>query len=178
MSAGHLRTIFKTSPLPHCIHNYDFDCLWPHPPRSNVKRNNGNADEEIYLLSAAAKVVHDKQIANTSGYKVVLLRLQQQYALTSYVANLLCTWTLYREWCCGCLDKVYKMKSVPRLRYCELPSILLASCDIKMSLCLFIRIYAFKSYNRDKYSRKRTSLGLHSFTCLISWNLVISVPAS
>lgn len=52
-----------------------------------MKRNNSNADEEIYLSSAAAKVVHDKQIANTLGYKVVLLWLQQQYALTSYITN-------------------------------------------------------------------------------------------
>lgn len=53
-----------------------------------MKRNNSNADEEIYLSSAAAKVVHDKQIANTLGYKVVLLRLQHQYAPTSYITNI------------------------------------------------------------------------------------------
>ena len=53
-----------------------------------MKRNNSNVDEEIYMSSAAAKVVHDKQIANTLGYKVVLLRLQQQYALTSYITNI------------------------------------------------------------------------------------------
>lgn len=53
-----------------------------------MKRNNSNADEEIYLSSAAAKVVHDKQIANTLGYKVLLLRLQQQYSLTSYMRNI------------------------------------------------------------------------------------------
>lgn len=41
-------------------------------------------DEEIYLLSAVATVVHDKQIANTLGYKVP----QQLYSPMSFVASI------------------------------------------------------------------------------------------
>lgn len=114
MNAGHLGTIFKMAPELLCIHNYDFDCLWPHPPRSNVKQNNSNVDEEIYLSSAGAKVVHDKQRANTLGCKVLLPRLQLQCFLTSYIKR------DYRGWSSGCFDRRFVAFI---LRYSEFPSV-------------------------------------------------------
>lgn len=107
MNAGHLGTIFKMSSSLHCIHNYDFDCLWPHPPRSNVKRNNSGADGEIYSSSAVAEVVHDKQIVNTSGYKILLLRR----SLTFYTQR---HWTKETQ----CLQAWKQLTHTDRRNYC------------------------------------------------------------
>lgn len=70
-----------------------------------MKRNNSNEDEEIYSSSAVAEVVHDKEIANTLGYNMLLPGLHNNAQLQT-LNFVYIIYKLYNER----LDKVCRHK--------------------------------------------------------------------